>query len=331
MTATKSEGITMKIRSFTLLLGAAALSLALHDGLAQTLRQGRIVVPAGPGASSDIVGRLVAGKLGEAMGYPFIVENRPGAGTTIGNELVAKAAPDGATLLLSQPSTVISGLVFPNLRYDPTQFVSVSVLTRSPLLLAANPSFAPKTVQELIQYAKANPGKVNFGSLGVATSHHVTGEKLKLDAGIDIVHVPYKGGASAAHADLMGGQIQIMFDNMPALMPHVKSGRLRPLATTGLQRSAMLPDVPTIAESGIPGFESTSWFGLLAPPGTLRDVVARLNRAVVAVLASPDVRQRLVDGGAQIVGNSPEEADEFYKRELTRWTAVAKTVKLGID
>jgi tripartite-type tricarboxylate transporter receptor subunit TctC len=321
----------MKMSRFVSLLGVAALSLALHDGFAQNPRQGRIIVPAGPGASSDIVGRMVAGKLGDAMGYPFIVENRPGAGTTIGNELVAKSAPDGATLLLSQPSTVISGLVFPNLRYDPTQFVSVTVLTRSPLLLAANPAFPPKSVQELVQYAKANPGKVNFGSLGVATSHHVTGEKLKLDAGIDIVHVPYKGGAGAAHADLMGGQIQIMFDNMPALMPHVKAGRLRPLATTGLQRSVMLPDVPTIAESGIPGFESTSWFGLLAPPGTPREVIARLNREVVKILALPDIRQRLVDSGAEIVGNSPEEADQFYKHELTRWAAVAKTVKLGID
>jgi tripartite-type tricarboxylate transporter receptor subunit TctC len=320
----------MRLRHFAALVLAAAFSLAMQDGSAQS-RQGRVVVPAGPGASSDIVGRLVAAKLAETLGHPFIVDNRPGAGTTIGNELVAKSAADGMTLLLSQPSTVISGLVFPNLRYDPTQFVSVTVLTRSPLLLAANPAFPAKTVQELIQYAKANPGKVNFGSLGVATSHHVTGEKLKLEAGIDIVHVPYKGGAGPAHSDLMGGQIQIMFDNMPALMPHVKSGRLRALATTGLKRSPMLPDVPTIAESGVPGFEATSWFGLLAPPATPPEVVEQLNHAVVKILAMPDVRRRLADGGAEIVGNSPREADQFYRDELKRWAAVAKTVKLGID
>lgn len=312
-------------------LGAAVLALGTTQVNAQAGKQVRIVVPAGPGASSDIVARLVASKLGDAYGLPVIVENRPGAGTTIGNEYVAKSVPDGTTLLLSQPSTVISGLVFPNLKYDPSQFVSVTVLTRSPLLLAANLDFPAKNVQELIQYAKANPGKVNFGSLGVATSHHVTGEKLKLEAGIDIVHVPYKGGASTAHADLMGGQIQIMFDNMPALAPHVRSGRLRPLATTGLNRSAMLPNVPTIAESGVPNFESTSWFGIIAPPGTPKDVVARLNREIVKVLAMPEIRQRLVESGAEIVGNTPEEADKFYKGELVRWAAVAKTVKLGVN
>jgi tripartite-type tricarboxylate transporter receptor subunit TctC len=311
--------------------GLLGLVLAFGLGNAAAQKQGRIVVPAGPGASSDIVGRLIAARLGEEMGYPFIVDNKPGAGTTIGNEYVAKSAPDGSTLLLSQPSTVVSGLIFTSLRYDPTQFVSVTVLTKSPLLLAANLDFPPKTFPDFIKYAKANPGKVNFGSLGISTSHHVTGEKLKLDAGIDMVHVPYKGGASAAHADLIGGQIQVMFDNLPALLPHVRSGRLRPLATTGLKRSPMLPDVPTIAESGIPNFEATSWFGLLAAPGTPKEVAARVNSAVLKVLAMPDIRQRLIDSGAEIIGNSPQEADSFYKSELVRWAVVVKAANIGVE
>ncbi len=313
-------------------VGVLAISMGAVNVHAQPSgKQGRIVVPAGPGASSDIVGRLVASRMGEALGMSYVVDNRPGGGTTIGSELVAKAAPDGATLLLSQPSTVISSLIFPNLKYDTSQFAAVTILTRSPLLLAANLDFPPKTFVEFIQYAKANPGKVNFGSLGNGTSHHVTGEMLKLEAGVDMVHVPYKGGASAAHADLLGGRIQIMFDNMPALLPHVRAGQLRPLATSGLTRSGMLSQVPTIAESGYPGFESTSWFGLFAPPGTPKEVVVRLNRELVKILALREINEQLVQSGAEVVGNAPDEADSFFKNELARWSKVTKAIKLGVD
>ena len=315
--------------AFAVVFAITACATNVHAQ--QAGRQGRIVVPSGPGASSDIVGRLVASRMGEALGMPYVVDNRPGGGTTIGTELVAKAAPDGATLLLSQPSTVISSLIFPNLKYDTSQFAAVTILTRSPLLLAANLDFPPKTFAEFIQYARANTGKVNFGSLGVSTSHHVTGEMLKLEANVDMVHVPYKGGASAAHADLMGGRIQIMFDNMPALLPHVRSGRLRPLATSGLRRSAALPQVPTIAESGYPGFESTSWFGIFSTPGTPKDVVARLNRELVKILATREANEQLIQSGAEVVGNSQDEADSFFKSELARWSKVAKAVKLGVD
>ena len=179
-------------------------------------------------------------------------------------------------------------------------------------------------------HAKANPGKVNFGSLGIATSHHVTAEKFKLDAGIDMMHVPYKG-SGPAHMDLMGGQIQVMFDNLVALMPHFKSGKLRPLAVSTLKRHPLLPDVPSLSEAGVKGFEAVAWFGMVAPPGTPRDVVARLNAEVVKILAMPDIRQRLVEGGSEVIGNSPEEADRFLQAEIARWGAVIKAAKIRVD
>ncbi len=290
----------------------------------------KVVVPFGTGATSDIVARMISDRLTAGTGQPFIVENRPGAGGTIGSEFVAKAPADGYTLLLSTAATPITASAYRNLKYDTSAFTSVIVLTHSPLGFAANPNFPPKTVREFIEYAKANPGKVNFGSLGVGTSHHLTGEKLKLDAGIDMVHVPYKG-SGAAHADLMGGQIQVMFDNIVALMPHFKSGKLRPLAVSSAKRHALLPDVPSISEAGVKDFEAVAWFGFLAPPGTPKDVVAKLNAEVVKVLAIPEIRQRLVDGGSEVIGNSPEAADRFLHSEIARWGAVVKAANVRAD
>ena len=290
----------------------------------------KVVVPFGTGATSDIVARMISDRLTVALGQPFIVENKPGAGGTIGTEFVAKAPPDGYTLVLSTAATPITASAYRNLKYDTAAFTSVIVLTHSPLGLAANPNFPPKTVREFIDYAKANPGKVNFGSLGVGTSHHLTGEKLKLDAGIDMVHVPYKG-SGAAHADLMGGQIQVMFDNIVALMPHFKSGKLRPLAVSSARRHPLLPDVPSISEAGVKDFEAVAWFGFLAPPGTPRDIVAKLNAEIVKVLALPEIRQRLIDGGSEVIGNSPEAADKFLQSEIARWGAVVKAANIRAD
>ena len=290
----------------------------------------RIIVPTGPGSASDTVPRLLSPRLSQNIGQPVIVENKPGGSTTIGNEFVAKSAPDGYTLLVSTAGMIIAATAFQGLKYDTAAFASVTVLTRSPLGLAANLDFPPRSVHELIDYAKANPGKVNFGSLGVGTSHQVTGEKLKLEAGINMVHVPYKG-SGAAHADLMGGQIQIMFDNLVSLMPHFKAGRLRPLAVTSAQRHPQLPDVPTLAESGLKNFEALAWFGILAPPGTPKDVLARLNAEFAKVLAVPELRQRLEDGGSEVIGNSPEAADAFLKSELVKWGSVIKAANIRIE
>ena len=309
-----------------------AASLLATQAYAQNYpnRWVRVVVPFGTGAASDIIARVISERLSVAMGQPFIVENRIGAGGTVASEFVAKSPPDGYTLLLSTAATPISASVFQNLKYDTAAFTSVTVFTHSPLAFAANPQFPPKTMREFIDYAKANPGKVNFGSLGVGTSHHLTGEKLKLDAGIDMVHVPYKG-SGPAHADLMGGQIQVMFDNIVALLPHFKSGKLRALAVSSLKRHPQLPDVPSLSEAGVKDFEAVAWFGLLAPPGTPRDIVARLNAEIVKVLAVPEIRQRLIDGGSEVIGNSPEAADRFLQSEIALWGRVVKAANIKAD
>jgi tripartite-type tricarboxylate transporter receptor subunit TctC len=311
---------------FALLIALAALAL---PALAQPFpsKPVRIVVAFAPGTTSDIIGRMFADKLSRALGQPFVVENRTGAGGTIGADAVAKSPPDGHTLLVTTAAVPVSASVYPNLPYDTLKdFASVTVISHSPLLVAANINFPPKSVPELIQYAKANPGRVSFGSLGVGTSHHISGEKLKLDTGIDMIHVPYKG-SGAAHVDLMGGQINIMFDNIVALMPHVKAGKVRGLAVTSAKRHPQIPDVPAMGEF-VPGYQTVAWFGLLAPAATPRDAINKLNAEAVKALALPDVRQRLVDSGSEIIGNSPEAADRFLREEVEKYAKVVKAAKI---
>lgn len=300
--------------------------------MAQTYpsRPVKVIVPFAAGSASDTIARSVADKLTVSMGQPFIVENRAGAGSTIANDFVAKSPPDGYTLLISTAALPVGATAYTNLRYDTSAFTSVTVFTQSPLALAVNPNFPAKNVSEFIEYAKMNPDKVNFGSLGVGTSHHVTAEKLKLDAGINMVHVPYKG-SGPAHLDLMGGQIQMMFDNLVALMPHFKSGKLRPVAVTTIKRHPQLPDVPTLSESGVKGFEAVAWFGMVAPPGTPKEVINKLNAEVVKALNTPELRQRLTDGGSEVIGNSPEEADKFLKSEIVKWGKVVKAAKITAE
>ena len=317
------------MKRIVLSIAAILFTLASHGALAQGYpnRVVKVVVTFGSGTTSDILGRMISDRLTIATGQPFIVENRAGAGGTIGTEFVAKSPPDGYTLMLSTAATPITASVYRDLKYDTAAFTSVTVITHSPLGFAANPAFLPKTMGEFIDYAKANPGKVNFGSLGVGTSHHLTGEKLKLDAGLNMVHVPYKG-SGAAHADLMGGQIQVMFDNIVALLPHFKSGKLRPLAVSSAKRHPLLPDVPSISEAGVKDFQAVAWFGFLAPPGTPKDIVAKLNAEILKVLAIPEIRQRLIDSGSEVIGNSPEDADRFLKSEIARWGAVVKAANI---
>ena len=307
-----------------------ALALTAATAAAQTYpsRPVKVIVPFATGAASDIIARQVFDRVGSAMGQGFVVENRPGAGGTVGSDFVSKAPPDGYTLLISTAALPISASAYKNLRYDSGAFAPVMVMTHSPLGFAANLNFPPKTIKEFIDYAKTNPGKVNFGSLGIATSHHLTGEKFKLDTGIDMVHVPYKG-SSAAHTDLIGGQIQVMFDNLVALLPQIKAGKVRALAVSSAKRHPLLPEVPSIAEGGVRDFEAVAWFGVVAPPGTPRDITARLNTEIVKVLNQTDLKQRLTDGGSLVIANSPEEADRFLKSEIARWGVVSKAANIN--
>jgi len=323
-----AKGCVM-IRLFVHVL-ALLLAISAGSALGQTypVRPVKVIVAFAPGTTSDIIGRMISERLTQAMGQPFVVENRTGAGGTIGAEFVARSAPDGYTLLLSTAALPISAWVYPGLKYETGKdFAPITVMTHSPLALAANLNFPPRTVRELIDYAKQNPGKVSFGSAGVGTSHHLTGEKFKLATGIDMLHVPYKG-SGPAHVDLLSGEIQIMFDNIVALMPHFKAGKLRPLAVSSVKRHPLLPEVPSIAEAGVRDFETVAWFGVVAPAGTPREVIARLHMEIVKTLAIPEVRQRLLDTGSEIIGNSPEAADRFLKEELERWGVVVRAANV---
>ena len=305
-----------------------AFVTGVAHGQAYPSKPVKLIVAFAPGTTSDIIGRMFADRLTQTLQQPFVVENRTGAGGTIGAESVARAAPDGYTLLLSTAALPVSAHVYPNLKYDTGKdFASVAVISHSPLLLAANLDFPAKTVQELIQYAKSNPGKVSFGSAGVGTSHHLTGEKLKLETGIDLLHVPYKG-SGPAHIDLMGGQIQLMFDNIVALMPLVKGGKVRALAVSSAKRHVLLPEVPSIQEADVRDFETVAWFGVVAPAATPRDIVNRLNGEILKALQVPEVRMRLLDSGSDIIGGTPEAADRFLREELEKWGKVVKAAKV---
>lgn len=312
-----------------LALATAGAPAALAQ--AYPMKPVRVIVAFTPGTTSDMIGRTFAERLSESTAQPFVVENRTGAGGTIGAEFVARAAPDGYTLLVSTAALPVSAAVYRNLKYDTVKdFASVTVISHSPLALAANLNFPPRSVRELIDYAKTNPGKVHFGSAGVGTSHHLTGEKFRLATGVDIVHVPYKG-SGPAHIDLLGGQIQMMFDNIVALIPHFKSGKLRPIAVTSAGRNSQLPDVPSVQEAGVRDFETVAWFGFVAPAATPLEIIARLNAEVLKALALAEVRRRLIDTGSEIVGSSPEAAQRHLRDEVERWGVVVRAANVRAD
>ena len=292
----------------------------------------RIVVPFPAGGTTDILARAVAQKLVESNGQPVVVDNRPGAGGNIGAELVAKAPPDGYTLLMGTVGThAINPSLYARMPYDHQKdFAPVILVAGVPNVLVVHPSVPANTVQELIAYGRANPGKLNFASSGSGTSIHLAGELFKTMSGVQMTHVPYKGSAPAI-ADLLGGQVQIMFDNLPSALPQIKAGRLRALAVTSAQRAPALPDVPTVAEAGLPGFEASSWFGLLAPAGTPKDVIAKLNTEVAKWLASPEAREKLTAQGANAFGMSPEDFVRHIAVETTKWQKVVKESGAKVD
>jgi tripartite-type tricarboxylate transporter receptor subunit TctC len=288
-----------------------------------------IVIPATPGGAIDLTARVIGPKLTDAWGKPVVVENKAGATGIIGTEFIAKATPDGQTLVLVASSHAINPSMFKKLPYDTMKSFEPVVLTHVlPLMLVVHPSLPVKNVQELIAYAKANPGKLSFASSGPGGAPHMSGELFKSMAGLDMIHVPYKG-STAAHSDLLAGRVSLMFDTVSAISPHVKSGALRALAVTTAKRSAAMPDVPTMAEAGMKGYETSTWGGVLAPAGTPKDVVAKLNGEINKALAAPDVRQRMLDAGIEPAGGTPQQFTTFIQSEMAKWAKVAKTA--GIE
>jgi len=284
-----------------------------------------MVVPFSAGAGvTDIMARLVGQHLGASLGQPVVIENRPGAGGVPGTEAVSKAAPDGYTLLMTNVALVVTPYLYSKLPYDAEKdFTPVTLVNTAPLMLVVHPTVAATSVKELIAYAKAHPGELSFGSGGVGSTPHLSGELFKSLSGIDVLHVPYKGGAPALN-DLVGGQLSFMVENMPGTMPFVRSGKLRALAVTSARRSSLEPGLPTMAEAGVPGYEVVGWNGIVAVKGTPPEIVARLHAEVAKILHAPEVKERLAALGAEPVGNTPDEFGAFIKAERARWGRIIK-------
>lgn len=291
----------------------------------------KVIVPFPAGQASDTITRLVGDRLGKALGQPVLVDNRPGAGGNIGTNVGAKSAPDGYTLTIASAALPISKHVYRKLPFDPSSdFEPVTLMTITPLILVTRPNLPVKDVASLVALAKKDPGKITFASSGPGTSHQLSGELFKSQASVDMLHVPYKG-SPPAHVDLMGGSVDIMFDNIVPVAPHIKSGKLQALAVTTKSRAAALPDVPTMSEVGYPNFEATAWFGMLAPAGTPEPIVARLNKELVAILKAPDVSSQLSAMGATVVAGTPDEFRQFMTAEINKWGPVVKRANIELE
>jgi tripartite-type tricarboxylate transporter receptor subunit TctC len=313
-------------RQFLRLAGAAAaLTAAPHLAWAQGYpnRPVHLVVSVAAGGSPDIIGRLIAQQLSERLGQAFVVDNRSGAAGNIGTEFVLKAAPDGYTLLLALSANAINASLYPDL---PFNFIAdaapVASIATIPLIMEVNPAVPAKTIPEFIDYAKANPGKLNMGSGGVGSPLHVAGELFKMMAGVDLVHVPYRSEALAL-PDLLAGQLQVLFGVMPASLGYVRSGKLRALGVTTAHRQDLLPDVPAIAEF-LPGYEASGWYGIVAPVGTPDEVIEKLNQAINAALADETIKRRFVDLGCAVFVGTPADFKKFIVRETAKWAKVVK-------
>ncbi len=322
-------------------LGSIASAVVLGAGLlggtsalaqAYPTKPVTIIVPFAAGGTTDILARIIGQALTAELGQSVVVDNRAGAGGNIGGQAAAKATPDGHTLFMGTVGThAINASLYKKMPFDPVKdFAPLTRVANVPNLLVANPAQPYKSVKDLIAYAKANPGKVNFGSSGNGSSIHLSGELFKSLAKVDMQHVPYKGSAPAV-TDLLGNQIGIMFDNMPSAIQHVRSGSLVPLAVTTAKRSPELPNVPTIAEAGVPGYEATSWFGMFAPAGTPAPVLAKLNAAIVKVLAQPDVKKKINEQGAEVYSETPEQFAAFIQAESVKWGKVVKESGASLD
>ncbi len=311
-----------------LLMGAPALAAAQ----AYPTKTVRIVAPFAAGSTIDILGRLIAPKLFEALGQPVIVEDRPGAGGMIGLDFVAKSPPDGHTLVIGALGPLaMNPALYPKTPFDPVQdFAAVSLLATGPVVIVVHPSIPVRNVKELVELAKKRPGQLNFGSPGVGTSPHLTGELFKLITKTDIVHIPYKGNAEAI-TDLIGGQLSLVFTGVPPVVPLAKAGKVRLLATTGKQRLVNLPDVPTIREAGVEGADVLIWYGVVAPAATPKDVIARLNREIVKIMAAPEVREKFAQQGVDPASSTPEEFAQLIRDEVARWSKVIRSAGIKLE
>ena len=316
------------------LIACAAAALLPLAALAQNYpaKPVRLIVPFAAGGTTDVLARLLGQELGEALGQQFLVENRPGAGGNIGTEAAVRSAPDGYTLVMSFDGTMaINPSTYAKLPFDPQRDLApVANVAQVPLLLVVNPGVPARTIGEFVALAKASPGRINYSSAGNGSTGHLTGELFKARAGIDIVHVSYKGGGQAVQ-DLLGGQIQMVVTALPTVEGHLKAGKLRALAFTSAQRVPGAPEVPTLTESGFAGFEVVSWYGILAPAGTPQEIVRRLNAEINRILRLPAVRERLTALGAEPTGGTPEQFSETIKADTARWAQVVRAAGIRIE
>jgi tripartite-type tricarboxylate transporter receptor subunit TctC len=284
----------------------------------------KLIVPVPPGGGVDILSRAIGAKMSQSMGVPVVVENRPGASAAIGTELLARSAPDGYTVMMGYSAHATNPIFSPKLPYDTNKdFSAVAYVGYIPLILVVNPSFPPNSVKELIALAKSKPGQLQFASGGAGAGAHLSGELLKATAGVDLIHVPYKGNAPAL-TDVLGGQVPMMFDTITTALPHVKAGKLKALAVTSAKRSPLAPEVPTMIEAGLPDFEISAWYVMFAPAGVPHDVLQRLNTEINKAIEDPDLRRTLGQQGVVFVGGTPEQADAFVHGEIARWAKIIK-------
>jgi tripartite-type tricarboxylate transporter receptor subunit TctC len=321
----------MKFRWMLLVAAASCGANSAAIAAEYPVRTIRYIVPQGAGGSSDTLARLVTQKLSESLGQQVVTDNRPGATGNIGTEIAARANPDGYTLLQVATSLATNPALSVKMPFDPIRdFAPVTLLSQSPNLWIVHPSLPARNMRELIALAKMRPGEINYSSSGTGSSQHLAGELLKSLAHIDIVHIPYKGSPPAL-IDLLGGRVVLMCSTIAPAMPLVKSAKLRALAVTSLKRSAAAPEIPTVAESGLPGYEATAWQGVLAPAGTPRDIIVKLNAELVRVIHLPDVRRQLGDQGYEPAGNTPEQFADYIKSEIAKWTRVIKAAGLKAE
>lgn len=291
----------------------------------------RLLVPFPPGGGTDYTARLIAQKLTEMWGQPLVIENRPGASTTIASEIVARAAPDGYTLIMASTNHTINPSLYPRIPYDTVKdFAPVTVAVNSSYVLVVHPSLPVKTVKELIALARSRKGEINYASSGSSGPQHIAGELFKMMAKVDMTHVPYKGGGPASIA-IVGGHVEVMFSTPVSALSHIKTGKLRPLGLTGLKRSDAFPGVPTISETALPGYEAVTWWGLLAPARTPRDIVNKIHGDVVKVLQLPDTKEKLAREGVNPVGNTPEQFAAMIQEDIVKMGKIVKAANMKID